>query len=161
MMGIKTKYDISLEINEKSFSIVSCDPNQEQREELDAFVEKNQSQYTKRDGLKVELNEAVEEFSINKQILEYGAVIEKASVWLEQKKLNKKIFQLQKEIDDIDKGLNTVEKTLEEIYKKRFELLIVGADKVSLQKEITSQGIRYKTIFFAIAELIKDAKEKK
>lgn len=160
-MAIKTKYDIPFDIDENSFSVVVSEPNKSQKQELKVLVDKSKDHYTKRDSLQTELSEAQEEFEINKHILADGKVLEKASVWLEQKALNKQIFKLRKEIDSIDKGLISVNEALEEIYKKRFELLISGADKVSFKKEIEEKGIEYRTIFESIASLIKAAKEKK
>jgi hypothetical protein len=158
---IQTKYNVTLDIDSKLFVVVVSEPTKAQKQEIANISEKHSEKLTHRDSLQAELNEAQEEFDINKQILEFGTVVEKSKVWLPQKGLNKQIHKLKKELNEIDKGLIDVNKMIEEMLAKRFEMVVSGADKISLQKEIEAKDIEYRIIFNAMAELIKEEKEKK
>ncbi len=161
-MAIKTKYSITIEIDDKPFSIVVSNKlTSIQQDELDEVTQKHQQSFEKRDSLGAELNEAIEEFEINKHILADADVIEKVKVVFEQKSLNKKIFRLKKEISELEKNITSVSKAMEELFAKRYELGVNGADKVSLKKEIVDAGIGFGVIFSEIADEINKAKEKK
>ncbi|MGB3751873.1 MAG: hypothetical protein WA945_09925 [Arcobacteraceae bacterium] len=158
---IKTKFNISIEIDDKPFSISVQEPTKKQVEEMQEVSNKYKGEYEKLDASKNELKEAQNEFDINKQILEYGKVTEKASVWMEQKKLNKKIFTLKPQITESERTITSISKMIEELLEKRFDLLVGGADKTSLKKECDDKGISFETIIAAIGKLVEKQKEKK
>lgn len=158
---IKTRHEIVLVIDESKFSIVASEPTKAQREELEAIAKGRMEEFENRTRIQTQLNEAKEEFAINKEILAHGGVIEKVKVMFEQKALNKQIFSLQKELADATKDASALSKMTEEVYAKRFDMQISGADKTALKKEIEDKNIGYQTIFEAIGTLVVESKEKK
>ena len=159
---IQTKFPITVEIDDKSFSVdVSEKMSSTQQEELQAITDKHQSNFEQKDSLRAELLEAQEEFEINKHILSDGKVVDRLKVMFEQKSLNKKIFNLKKDIADSSKDSIGLDKAIEELFEKRFDLSVRGADAAALKKEISELNIGFQTIFQEFSELIKEAKEKK
>lgn len=158
---IKTIFVLALCIDEKSFEFTANEPTKEQVAQMSATIKKSQEGYEGRDALLEDLQELQEEYVINKQILELGTIGEKISTMFEQKKLNKKIFAIKKEIAELDKNLVSFNDVIEEMYAKRFELLISGMHKAELKKELEDKNIKYGIFFDAVSHLIKEAKEKK
>ena len=92
-MAIKTRFPITIEIDDKSFSVtVSQQVTSSQESELEELFSKNRENFEKRDDLQNSLNEVSEEFEINKLILENGSITQKIAVMFEQKSLSKKKF---------------------------------------------------------------------
>lgn len=160
-MGILTKYPIEIEVDETPFNIVVSEPNKQQKEELKEIIAKSRQLYSKRDAIKISLSEKEEEFEINKHILKDGKKSQRVEVMLEQKKLIKYIFKEKSELIECDNGIVSVDKTIENIFSKRYDILISGQDKESLKDEIDKKAIPYQVFFDSIAELIVKAKEKK
>ena len=161
-MAIKTKYPVTIEIDDKSFSVsVSQQVTSSQESELKEVFTQNRENFEKIDSLQNPLNELLEEFDINKLILKHGTVVEKVSVMFEQKSLNKKIFQLQKEIAELDRDSLSLSKAMEKLYEKRFDLLVSGADKLKLKEEANSIGLSYQALFNEFAKEIQEVEEKK
>lgn len=159
---IKTRFDISLEIDEKPFSVTVNDkPNQAQKQELEEISDKYSAEFAVRETLQFELEEKTNEFDINKSILEHGSVLEKSSVWLVQKSLNKEIFALKAKLKELNKNISKLYELLEDGYRKRFDLLVSGVDKIALKKEITDKSISYQSLFEAMGKLIIKEEEKK
>ena len=158
---LKSKYDLPIEVDGIEYNITVTNANKAQTQELEEVVEKNRGLYTQRDSIQAELTESEEEFEINKHILAHGTVFNKVEVMFEQKALNKKIFKLKKELALLDKDLISINEALENVFKKRFELLVMGEDKATLSKELESKSIPYQMLFESIEKLIKAAAEKK
>ncbi|MGB7402702.1 MAG: hypothetical protein WA916_08975 [Arcobacter sp.] len=159
---IITKHDISLEIDGVEYKIVVAEPTKEQKEELNKFLNQSNDEREKLDDLHSKLTEYKNDFEINKTILEHGSIKEKASVWLEQKSLNKQITKTTKELNEIKKILTPLDEVMEEGFKKRFDFIVSGEGKVELKKQIEDNGgLSYLSIIMVIGEEIKKSKEKK
>jgi len=159
---IRTKFPITIEIDDKPFSIVVAEKmSQAQQSELDEVTDKYKSDYEKKDTLQASLSEAIEEFEINKHILADGKVIDRVIVMFEQKALNKTIFNLKKEITELDRNIVGLNKAIAELFEKRYDLSVSGTDAAILKKEISDLGIGFQAIFNELGILIKEAKEKK
>ena len=161
-MAIKTKFPICIEIDDNNFNIVVSDYlSKEQKEQLESVKEKYDENFHKQSNLQEMLEQKSEEFAINKHILECGDIVEKVGVMFEQKKLNKEIFQLKKEIEQLQSTSKTLNEALEEIYAARYEIMVSGDDKSKLKKEIEQLNISYSRLFEEFGEKMKEALKKK
>ncbi|MCX6076430.1 MAG: hypothetical protein NTW78_06015 [Campylobacterales bacterium] len=160
-MAISTKYPVEIEIDETKYSVTVSEATKAQTNEIDVVSQGYKEELNKRAPIQEQLNEAREDFAINKEILAHGSVVEKVKVMFEQKALNKEIFRLERELEVIDKSSTNFGEMLEDIFSKRFDLQVSGADKASLKKEIENKSIGYKNIFNEIGELVTKSKEKK
>ncbi|WP_455756474.1 hypothetical protein [Sulfurimonas sp.] len=159
---IKTRYPIKIEIDDKSFEIVvPALMTSTQKDEISAVRDKHLNDYEKRDAVQLELNEANETFEINKHILDHGKIVEKAKTMFEQKTLNKKIFELKRELAQIDKTIPDLSKLTEELCEKRFEVAVTGSDKSALKEYLAETGVSYQLLFSEFNEKVEEAKEKK
>jgi len=161
-MAIKSKYPIKISIDDKPFSIVACQMmTASQKDELSEVTDKHSESFEKRDSLQLEITSYKEEFEINKHILSHGKVTQIVAVMFEQKTLNQDIFRLEKEMRELDKNIVSLNKAMEEIYERRFDLSVSGADKDALKKEMQTIGLSYQAIISEINGQVKEAKEKK
>lgn len=158
---IKTRYNLTLEIDNESFNITLSEPNAAQKEEMTLLANESSAIYEKRALLQSELDEKIEEYELNKLLTKESGVIDKVKLLLEQKKLNKEIYALHKCIAEIDKSNTNINEALNTLYKKRFDLLVSGADKVKLKEAIENKGVEYRVLFGALGKLVIEAKEKK
>lgn len=158
---IKSKYDLPVEVDGVTYPIIVCNANKEQKDELDAVVDKNRGLFAKQDEIQADLTESEEEFAVNKHILAHGKITDIVSVMFEQKTLNKKIFKLRKELEETKKDLISVGEAIENIFKVRYKLLVYGESKATLAKELDKKSIPYRTLFDSIEKLIENEHEKK
>lgn len=157
MSGIKTKYDVTLEIDDTSFDVTVSDPSPEQVEELKAMGEDDQIVSEQLQDLEDELAYKKEMFDINRTILADGSVVDKAKTWFEQKTLAAEIFTLKTK----HKALKKERGSLEGLYKRRFELIVSGTAKTALQAYIDRTGLSYIAVNGLITKKIQEAYEKK
>jgi hypothetical protein len=162
---IKTKYDVAIMIDEREFNVVLSEPNKQDKEELKAISESRLESFKMRDALSAKLTEKTEEYELNKQLIkDVGFEVNlgvKAKLLWEQKELNRELHTLRKEISDLDAGSASIDEALESLFKKRFDLLVSGADKESLKSVVETHGIAYKELFIELGKLVVEAKEKK
>jgi len=158
---IKTKHMTELEIDENKFSITVSEPTKAQRDELSLISKDYQVAIDEIRPLQVQLNELMEEFTINKEILAHAIVIEKLKVVFEQKALYKEILRIQKELKTIDKNYIDFSVTVSNFFSKKFDFMVSGEGKDALKKEMQDKEISYQTIVEVIEDLIAPSKEKK
>jgi len=161
-MAIRTKFNVSIEIDEKQFKVSVLDKiSSKKQAEIKETSEKHKDSFLKRDALQSELNTATQEFEINKYILEDSKFVGKIKVALEQKSLNRDISKLNQEIKDVDENITSLQDAMEEIFEKRYDIAVSGADKAALKKEVVELGISYQVLSEEFEKLIKAEKEKK
>lgn len=158
---ILTVYALVVPINDKSFSITISEPNEKQSSQLTAMIKEHSTANDKRSDLQQKLRTVMEEFDLNKTILEHAEGEEKLTLSLEQKALNREIPQLMTDIDALSGDLEKSTIAYKEMYEKKFELLISGKDKALLKKELKDMRIDYATLFESIGILAKKAKDTK
>lgn len=158
---IKTKYTVTVVVDDKEYKIIVSEPNKDQKEQMLALVGNQEKEREEYDSLSLTLNELENEFEINKTIIAHGSITEKMSVCFDQKKLNKQIASSKKDLAEKRKGLASIETVLEDAFKNRFNLLVSGEGKAELLKVIEESGISYNTVWMALGEEIKKSKEKK
>ena len=157
---IKTNHKVVLEIDNNAYSVVISEPSKKQIKELKDSTLGKAKLYEKRDSLQRKLNEKEEEYSINKSILQVSSLVDKLSVWLEQKTLNKEISKFKEDLFEQDKDLQSIGDAHEEILGKRFDTLVSCDKQEGLKEEIEEKGISYQVIFSALGELIKESQKK-
>lgn len=158
---IKTKYDVAIMIDEREFNVVLCEPKKQDKEELKALSESRLESFKMRDALSAKIAEKTEEYELNKQLLKEVGLVDKAKLLWEQKELNRELHTLRKEISDLDAGSASIDEALESLFKKRFDLLVSGADKEALKSVVETHGVAYKELFLELGKLVAEAKEKK
>lgn len=158
---IKTKYDVKIAIDEREFNVVLSEPTKRDKEELKALSESRLGTFKARDALSAKLAEKSEEYELNKQLLKEVGLVDKAKLLWEQKELNRELHTLRKEIGDLDAGSASIDEALELLFKKRFDLLVGGADKDALKSTVEMHGVAYRELFLELGKLVVEAKEKK
>ncbi len=160
---IKTKHDVTIEIDDKSFKITVQDLNKEMKVKLDESRKEKASQFEAIDDKNFALAEMQEEHSLNAQLLEADSLDEmkKVEVIFEQKELNKKITNCKKEIQDLQLKTQTMNEALESHFEEAFDLCVKGENATSLKKKIDETGISYAVVFQEIKKLIAGSVEKK
>ncbi|MGE4510643.1 MAG: hypothetical protein AB7D43_06050 [Sulfurimonadaceae bacterium] len=158
---IKTKYDVAIMIDEREFNVVLSEPKKQDKEELKALSESRLESFKMRDALSAKLAEKTEEYELNKQLLKESGIVDKAKLLWEQKELNRELHTLRKEINDLDAGSASIDEALESLFKKRFDLLVSGADKEALKSVVETHGVAYKELFVELGKLVAGAQEKK
>lgn len=158
---IRTEYKVELEIDGKSFSIVAINPSQEQSSGLEEETKGHNLLIDKRDEQSNELSYLQKAFALNDKILSDETTAGVPLLLVEQKELNSKIFELQKDIKVNAKDMKKSSKSLNEVYKKRFGMTVSGEDKAALQAEIEKKEITYFAVTMSIAELIRKSLKKK
>lgn len=158
---IKTKYDVTIAIDEREFNVVLSEPKKQDKEELKALSESRLETFKMRDALSAKLAEKTEEYELNKQLLKEVGLVDKAKLLWEQKELNRELHTLRKEINDLDAGSASIDEALESLFKKRFDLLVSGADKEALKSVVETHGVAYRELFVELGKLVAEVQEKK
>ncbi|OCL99518.1 hypothetical protein AAX29_00559 [Aliarcobacter thereius] len=158
---LKTKHDLKIVIDDKSYNITYKAMNKHIMAELDDYRETSSLKYQNVDAKRLELKEALEYKKLNEEILKDVELKNRSSILLEQKELIKNIFILEKEIKELEKDLENINDAVEEYSKKQFELTITGEAKVELEKSIQSAGISYTVINSYILNALQESIEKK
>jgi len=158
---IKTKYDVTIAIDEREFNVVLSEPKKQDKEELKALSESRLETFKLRDALSAKLAEKTEEYELNKQLLKEVGLVDKAKLLWEQKELNRELHTLRKELGDLDAGSASIDEALESLFKKRFDLLVSGADKEALKSVVETHGVAYRELFVELGKLVAEEREKK
>jgi len=158
---IKTKYDVTIAIDEREFNVVLSEPKKEDKEALKALSESRFESFKMRDALSAKISEKTEEYELNKQLLKEVGLVDKAKLLWEQKELNRELHTLRKELSDLDTQSTSIDEELEEIFKKRFDLIVSGTDKETLKNMVEIHGVAYRDLFTELGKLVAKAQEKK
>lgn len=156
-MAIKIFIPITVEIEDKSFKIEVRDETVADMEEIDKVSADADAVKDRLMKIYGELGEVEEQMRINDGILEGEEnILERGKLWLEQRTLSKTKKRLKEELKS-----NPLEIDYRDAFKKRFEILVKGDDKVALEEEMKKYNIPYKRIIDEIDELKKALKKKK
>lgn len=157
---IKTKHDVTIEIDGDSFKVTVSEITKEIKKQLDANAKNRAAEFEELDNKTFELKELEEEYTLNKQILSSS---ENSDVELlkEQKAMNKRISSLKKDISELQKNLISVADAIEKNHEEAFDLCVKGENASSLKKKIDETGISYSLVYKSLRELVSKAIEKK
>lgn len=160
-MNIKTKHNISIEIDDIAYKVTVSEMTKDIKEKLENSSKQRALEFEEIDNLNFALAEMEEEYKINESILKEGTVSDKSKVWFEQKALNKKIFELRKKINESKKTTQTLHVSIEKYFEEAFDLCVKGENAVTLKNKIDEVGLSYSVIFDNIKKLIARSLEKK
>lgn len=158
---LRTKHELSVFIDDVEHKFTYTAVNKQIQETLEKFKEEQKLSYENFDNKRAELKGLYETKSLNEEILKESSLLERAKILFEQKNLVSKISTLEKEIRESGNIQNQLENDIEEYFKRKFELCVVGDGKVSFQKAIDDAGISYTVIDAYISESLRNSVEKK
>jgi len=158
---LRTKHELSLVIDDVEYKFTYKSVNKKMQQQLDNLRKENISKFEIIDEKRAELNQLKELKALNDEITKDISLIERTKKLLEQKDLVKKIYALEKELKALEDNTISIDEAIEEIYKRYFDLCVVGDGKVVLEKAIEDLGISYTLINKYIDVALKKAIEKK
>lgn len=158
---LRTKHELSVFIDDVEYKFTYTAVNKQIQQTLEKFKEEQKQAYENVDNKRAELKDLYETKSLNEEILKDSSFLERVKILIEQKTLISKISTLEKEIRELGNLQNQLENDLEEYFKRKFELCVVGDGKVSFQKAIDDAGISYAVIDAYINESLRNSVEKK
>lgn len=158
---LRTKYDLEVQIDDTVYKFIFKPVNKKIEEELNLLRNESVKNFEATDEKRAELRDLKELKILNEEILKDENYTSKASVYKEQKELILKISNLEKELKSLGDDREKVTKSLEEYYKKAFDLCVVGEGKVAFQKIIEDTGISYLVVNEHINKALNKAIEKK
>lgn len=164
---LRTKFDISVEVDGDEYKLVFKPVNKIIQEKLNSGRDETKAQYEDVDNKKAALKEIKELKAVNDEILkthgEKGGIgtEQKTEILLENKKYVSEISSLEKEIAKLEKEVLDINSAIEIYYKQMFDECVSGEDKVKLQKTIEDSGIAYSVIIVYLNEAMREIQEKK
>lgn len=168
---IKTKYKIEINIDDDIFHVEIKEPDLKEKKELELKNETSKELLGKIEELANDetktnnrLNEINDLISVNNEILRACSLGDKVKILLENKELIKERAGLLKEKEKYGKStdlLKDFDEALENAFKFKSELLIGGADKDRLLKELNIKNIAHKKLWDDLNVRINEALKKK
>jgi hypothetical protein len=167
---IRTKYDITVQINEQEFRICVRDPNSKEKQLLEklarektAIFEDDIAKEKELNAIKIEIEEIKTLLETNKQLLKEGGITDKIKTLVENKSLAKKLTELEKKRLQNSVNLNSlkISEAFEAVARERYEMLVSGADKNSLRAACEEQGVSLQQLWREIGDEVQKALEKK
>jgi len=158
---IELKYNVTVDIGDKSFKVTICEPTKKQKDELKECAKSYSKEFNKvrkkANKLNQKLGKLTDLYTLNKMLIEDGD----KTIIRKQIELGDEISALQDEIEEWNENLEDTTTGEKETYELRFDLLVSGDDSNALKEFIEIQDINYALIFNEIAELTsKDGSKK-
>ncbi len=155
---IKTKYDITLEIDEQKFELVYVNPSKSKQEDFKKTFETYNAVIEEVQDKQNEIEFLNTQISLNADLIDTLEDKDKKLKALgEQRKSIDKLKTLKDEL----KILGKKELDLDVLSKERFTICITGDGKEKLIKAIEDKSINYYELMDEIDNLVAKAKEKK
>ena len=148
---IKTKHDISISIDDKTFKITAHEITSKQQKQLEEQFSKHAEAIKKIQKQSTKLSRLNERYSMLKEDRDTQEALEVLT----------QIEKLEDEIDELIPSLKKANNEIENLLEERLMMLIDGDDKDELFECVKEKGITNKVIFDEIAKSIQDSKEKK
>ena len=148
---IKTKHDISISIDDKTFKITAHEITSKQQKQLEEQLSKHAEAIKKIQKQSTKLSRLNERYSMLKEDRDTQEALEVLT----------QIEKLEDEIDELIPSLKKANNEIENLLEERLMMLIDGDDKDELFECVKEKGITNKVIFDEIAKSIQDSKEKK
>jgi len=166
---LRTKYNITLEIDDEQFFIEVKEPSKTEKIKLEKHLEDKTSIFKKQienekeaETLTIEIEEAEELLNTNKELSRESGIIDKLSLLLENKKLTSKISELKKRRSSIEKiDIKAMNTAFEEVAKEKYEILVSGNDKEKLKEYMKNNGVSYSLLWEEMQKEVLKAHEKK
>lgn len=147
---IKTKHDVSISIDDKTFKITAHEITTKQQKQLEDKFSKHT------DSMKV-----IQKLNLKAQRLREQFELIKEENKKEALSIHKEICKVEDEMEDAMPRLKTASDEIETILNERLLMLIDGDDKDELFECVKEKGISNKIVFDEIAKAIQESKEKK
>lgn len=158
---LRTKFNLEIKIDETNYEFVFSPINKTIEKELNSLQKESLKAFEKSDELKAEIIDLKEMKSLNDEILKDENYKNKSKIYDEQKELITNIRVKEKELKELGDDRERVAKSIEEYYKKAFELCVNGEGKVALEKAVEENGISYGALHSTISQALAKAMEKK
>ena len=158
---IVTKHKIALVIDDTTYHVVVADATKSQEKELKEYAKSYDTAletFTKANSSYMTL---ADEYKLNKVLLEEPTLIERITIALEQKQLIKKINTAKEAIIDAGEVLNNPSVSLAQIFEKKYDLLITGADAAALKKVVLEKNVGFEKLFAEVNQVVEQVKQKK
>lgn len=167
---LQTSYQITAQINEKSFNLAVREPSKTEKEELDKKAQIGKDKLKVLELLAFRAKEAEVELKSIKNTLEINQNlmddknVDKQAILAENKTLNSRIYELEKssiELEKLSREGAGLENQFEELMRFKSELLISGEDKDKCLAYIDEVGITHTAFWEELKGLVLKASQKK
>lgn len=168
---IKTKYNATISIDDKEFSVVVSEPSLAQRKELElraseqkAKLDELSSINLQREQLSLEIANKERVLSINTELLSTLSTEQKAELLKENKSICEQILELKKQVSKLNAKLNSegeINAEFEKLMEYKALMLVSGGDKDELFALIKERGVAFSTLWSELNEAVLEGSQKK
>lgn len=160
---LKTRYEVTIELNEKKFVIVVSQLSAAQSELLKKESKKDEDVQKKYNSIHAQYQNILSISTLNVEMLKElkDGDKEKLKILAEQKSLFVKSAALLKELHTLEGKLPDQEVKNENIARQKFNYVVSGENKEALEQAILDSGLTFVKFNGYLNQLIKEAHEKK
>lgn len=168
---IKTKYNATISIDDKEFSVVVSEPSLAQRKELESKAREQKARLDElssinlqREQLSLEIASKERVLSINTELLSTLSTEQKAELLKENKSICEQILELKKQVSKLNAKLNSegeINAEFEKLMEYKALMLVSGGEKDELFALIKERGVAFSTLWSELNEAVLEGSQKK
>lgn len=168
---IKTKYNATISIDDKEFSVVVSEPSLAQRKELESKASEQKARLDElssinlqREQISLEIANKERILSINTELLSTLSTEQKAELLKENKSICEQILELKKQVSKLNARLNSegeINAEFEKLMEYKALMLVSGGDKDELFALIKERGVAFSTLWSELNEAVLEGSQKK
>lgn len=168
---IKTKYNATISIDDKEFSVVVSEPSLAQRKELESKAREQKARLDElssinlqREQLSLEIASKERVLNINTELLSTLSTEQKAELLKENKSICEQILELKKQVSKLNARLNSegeIKAEFEKLMEYKALMLVSGGEKDELFALIKERGVAFSTLWSELNEAVLEGSQKK